>query len=109
MDEEEKLLYGLFLNSGVRDAEMQNTEYADFNLGEMHAARSAESWRKFRLKGKSKKKSSKDRFIPIPAADAGSPMGFQSIFAWKALPEAAFVKKAVIDAHRSKHESIASG
>lgn len=31
MDEEEKLLYGLFLNSGVRDAEMQNTEYADFN------------------------------------------------------------------------------
>src|SRR6266436_2953494 len=35
-------------------------------------------------------------------------MGFQSIFAWKALPEAAFVKKAVIDAHRSRHESIAS-
>src|SRR6266851_1075216 len=35
-------------------------------------------------------------------------MGFQSIFAWKALPEAAFVKKVVIDAHRSKHESIAS-
>jgi hypothetical protein len=33
-------------------------------------------------------------------------MGFQSIFAWKALPEAAFVKKVVIDAHRSKHESI---
>jgi len=31
MDEEEKLLYGLFLNSGIRDAEMQNTEYADFN------------------------------------------------------------------------------
>jgi hypothetical protein len=30
MDDEEKLLYGLFLNSGVRDAEMQNTEYADF-------------------------------------------------------------------------------
>ena len=43
------------------------------------------------------------------AADAGLPMGFQSIFAWKALPEAAFVKKAVIDAHRSKEESIASG
>jgi hypothetical protein len=36
-------------------------------------------------------------------------MGFQSIFAWKALPEAAFVKKAVIDGHRYKHESIASG
>jgi integrase len=31
MDEEAKQLYGLFLNSGVRDAEMQNTEYADFN------------------------------------------------------------------------------
>ena len=43
------------------------------------------------------------------AADAGIAMGFQSIFAWKALPEAAFVKKAVIDTHRSKHESIASG
>src|SRR5208282_1085061 len=36
-------------------------------------------------------------------------MEFQSIFAWKALPEADFVKKAVIEAHRSKHESIASG
>jgi hypothetical protein len=36
-------------------------------------------------------------------------MEFQSIFAWKALPEAGFVKKAVIDAHRSKHESVASG
>jgi len=27
MDDEEKVLYGLFLNSGLRDAEMQNTEY----------------------------------------------------------------------------------
>jgi hypothetical protein len=26
----------------------------------------------------------------------------------KPLPEAAFVKKSVIDAHRSKHESVAS-
>jgi integrase len=33
MNEEEKLVYGLFLNSGVRDAEIQNTEYADFNGG----------------------------------------------------------------------------
>jgi integrase len=33
----------------------------------MHAACSAKTWRKFRLKGKSKKKSAKDRFIPIPA------------------------------------------
>jgi hypothetical protein len=45
----------------------------------------------------------------VVAADAGFPMEFQSIFAWKALPEAAFVKKAVIDAHRSEHESVASG
>lgn len=28
---------------------------------------SAEAWRKFLLKGKSKKQSAKDRFIPIPA------------------------------------------
>lgn len=31
------------------------------------------------------------------------------MFAWKALPEAAFVKKAIIDAHRSTLKSIASG
>jgi hypothetical protein len=43
------------------------------------------------------------------AADAGFPIEFQSIFAWKALSEAAFVKEAVIDAHRSKHKSVASG
>jgi len=43
MDHEGKLLYGLFLNSGVRDAEMQNTEYADFQLGKMHAACSAQA------------------------------------------------------------------
>jgi hypothetical protein len=33
MDDEEKLLYGLFLNSGVRDAEMQNTEYTQISIG----------------------------------------------------------------------------
>ena len=57
MNEEEKLVYGLFLNSGVRDAEMQNTEYADFNWekGTLHVQ--PKPWRKFRLKGKSKKKS----------------------------------------------------
>jgi hypothetical protein len=38
MDDEEKLLYGLFLNSGVRDAEMQNTEYADFNWATLLSA-----------------------------------------------------------------------
>jgi integrase len=67
MDEEEKLLYGLFLNSGVRDAEMQNTEYADFNWEKCTLHVQPKAWRKFRLKGKSKKKSAKDRFIPIPA------------------------------------------
>ncbi len=35
-------------------------------------------------------------------------MGFQSIFPCKALPEAGFTKTAVIDAHRSKHEYLAS-
>jgi integrase len=67
MDDEEKLLYGLFLNSGVRDAEMQNTEYADFNWEKCTLHVQPKAWRKFRLKGKSKKKSAKDRFIPIPA------------------------------------------
>ena len=67
MDDEEKLLYGLFLNSGVRDAEMQNTEYADFNWEKCTLHVQPKARRKFRLKGKSKKKSAKDRFIPIPA------------------------------------------
>ena len=31
------------------------------------------------------------------AADTGFAMGFQSIFAWKALPEADFSKNVVID------------
>src|SRR5262249_28156253 len=38
------------------------------------------------------------------AGDAALPMGFQSIFARKALPEAGFAKKAVIDAYPSFHE-----
>jgi integrase len=67
MDDEEKLLYVLFLNSGDRDAEMQNTEYADFNWEKCTLHVQPKPWRKFRLKGKSKKKSAKDRFIPIPA------------------------------------------
>jgi integrase len=64
---EEKLLCGLFLNPGVGDAEMQNTEYADFNWEKCTLHVQAKPWRHFRLKGKSKKKSAKDRFIPIPA------------------------------------------
>ena len=67
MDDEEKLLYGSFLNSGVRDAEMQNTEYADFNWEKCTLHVQPKPWRHFRLKGKKKKKSAKDRFIPIPA------------------------------------------
>jgi integrase len=67
MDDEEKLLFGLFLNSGVRDAEMQNTEYADFNWEKCTLHVQPKPWRHFCLKGKSKKKSAKDRFIPIPA------------------------------------------
>jgi integrase len=67
MDDEEKLLYGLFLNSRVRDAEMQNTEYADFNWEKCTLHVQPKTWRKFRLKGKSKKRSAKDRLIPIPA------------------------------------------
>jgi integrase len=46
---------------------MQNTEYADFNWDKCTLHVQPKSWRKFRLKGKSKKKSAKDRFIPIPA------------------------------------------
>ena len=67
MEDEEKLLYGLFLNSGVRDAEMQNTEYADFNWEKCTIHVQPTPWRHFRLKGKKKKRSVKDRFISIPA------------------------------------------
>jgi len=59
MDDEEKLLYGLFLNSGMRDAEMQNTEYADFNWEKCTLHVQPKPWRHFRLKGKKKKKSAK--------------------------------------------------
>jgi integrase len=51
----------------MRDAEMQNTEYADFNWEKFTLHVQPKAWRKFRLKGKSKKESAKDRFIPIPA------------------------------------------
>jgi integrase len=66
-EEEEKLLYGMFLNSGIRDGEMQNTEYGDFNWEKHTLHVQPKPWRHFRLKGKKKKKSAKDRFIPIPA------------------------------------------
>jgi integrase len=66
MNDEQQLLYALFLNSGIRDAEMQNTEYADFNWEKCTLHVQPKTWRNFRLKGKSKKKSAKDRFIPLP-------------------------------------------
>jgi hypothetical protein len=56
-----------FLNSGVRDAEMQNTEYADLNWEKCALHVQPKPWRHFRLKGKKKKKSANGRFIPIPA------------------------------------------
>lgn len=67
MDDEEKLLYGLFLNSGVRDAEMQNKEYDDFNWEKCTLHVQPKPLRNFRLKGKKNRKSAKDRFIPLPA------------------------------------------
>ena len=66
MNEEEKLVYGLFLNSGCRDAEVQNREYADFSWGKNTLHVQPKPWRNFRLKGKKKNKSAKDRFIPLP-------------------------------------------
>ena len=41
------------------------------------------------------------------AADAGYAIGFQSIFALKALPEAASNKSVLIDFHPSFHEGFA--
>src|SRR5215831_1504453 len=38
----------------------------------------------------------------------GLPIGFQSIFARKALPEAEFSKKAFIDGHRFSHIGLVS-
>jgi hypothetical protein len=49
------------------DAEMQNTEYADFNWEKCTLHVQPKACRKFRLRGKSKKRCAKDRFIPIPA------------------------------------------
>ena len=46
---------------------MQNTEYADFNWEKCTQPVQPKACRRFRLKGKSKKRCAKDRFIPIPA------------------------------------------
>jgi integrase len=55
MNEEEKLLYGLFLNSGVRDAEMRKTEYADFNWEKCTLHVQPKPWRKFCLKARARR------------------------------------------------------
>jgi len=57
------------LNSGCRDAEVQNTEYADFSWEKNTLHVQAKPWRNFRLKGKKKNRIAKDRFIPLPAVD----------------------------------------
>jgi len=46
MDDEERSLYGLFLNSCVRVAEMQNTEYADFNWEKCTLHVQPKAWRR---------------------------------------------------------------
>jgi hypothetical protein len=62
-----KTALGLFFSSGVRDAEMQSTEYADFSREKFTLHVQRKPWRHFRVKGKKKKKSAKDSFISIPA------------------------------------------
>jgi hypothetical protein len=60
MDKEEALWCSLFLNSGCRDGEVQNTEYADFSWEKNTLHVQPKPWRKFRLKGKKKNRSAKD-------------------------------------------------
>jgi hypothetical protein len=51
MGDEEKLLYGLFLNSGVRGCGNAEHRIRRFQLGEMHAAHSAEAVAKVLAEG----------------------------------------------------------
>jgi hypothetical protein len=62
-----KTALGVFFSSGVRDGEMQNTEYADFNRERRTLHVQRKPWRHFGIKGKKKKKSARDSFISIPA------------------------------------------
>ncbi len=48
MDKEEALWCSLFLNSGCRDAEVQNTEYADFSWEKNTLHVQAKPWRNLR-------------------------------------------------------------
>ncbi|MGB7495042.1 MAG: tyrosine-type recombinase/integrase [Candidatus Acidiferrum sp.] len=68
-NDEEKLVFNFFLNSGCREGEVAYTEYNDFNFktNVLHIQPKADPG--FRLKGKKNgDKSAKDRFVPIPAA-----------------------------------------
>jgi integrase len=62
----EKLIFLLFLNSGIREQEMTYTEVRDldFTRNVLHVCGKPD--RGFRLKGKKGKRSAKDRFVPIP-------------------------------------------
>jgi hypothetical protein len=59
--------YGLFLNSAMRDAEMQNTESADFDWEKCTLHVQPKPWRKFRLKGKKKRSPPRTNSLQIPA------------------------------------------
>ena len=66
-NEEEKLTFTFFLNSGGRESEVAFTEYSDldFKANVLHIQPKPD--RGFRLKGKKNgQKSAKDRFVPIP-------------------------------------------
>jgi integrase len=76
MDDEEKLLYGLFLNSGVRDAEMQNTEYADFNWEKCTLHVQPKSWRKlvWKIKDRMRERNAQPHDLVFPNGE-GKPDG----------------------------------
>jgi integrase len=68
-DDDEKLVFNFFLNSGSREGEVAFTEYndLDFKSNVLHIQPKPD--RGFRLKGKKNgERSAKDRFVPIPPA-----------------------------------------
>jgi integrase/recombinase XerD len=66
-DDEEKLTFTFFLNSGGRESEVSFTEYTDLNFRANVLHIQPKPDRGFRLKGKKNgQKSAKDRFVPIP-------------------------------------------
>lgn len=60
-DDEERLIYSFFLNSGCREAEVAHTEVADLDFKRNLLHVQGKPHRRFRLKGK------EDRFVPLPA------------------------------------------